>query len=65
MEILDKVLKPEQKAAGISLEEDDHGVYLMHEGKVKVRFGYMATVESVWHEADQIVAWQRSGIEVC
>lgn len=65
MNYLDNILTPEQKAAHLSLEEDDHNVFLLEKGQISplAVFNSCTTIEIIRHEADQHLNWKRSGIE--
>jgi hypothetical protein len=56
------ILSKKHIEAGISLEEDDHTIMLKQRGEIKAVFSIHATLESIIHEADQMVEWSKSGI---
>lgn len=53
--LLKQILKPEHRAAGMELsEEDDHCVHLFQHGKRIATFSATsATIEKIWEEADK------------
>mgnify|MGYP001245844741 CR=1 FL=1 len=53
MDILGNLLKHEHRAAGLSLEEDEDTVSLMHKGQVVVRFGIQVKPETILFEVDR------------
>lgn len=54
MELLTVLLKPDQRRAGLYLEEDEHFLYLKRGDKVLAVFSAVgATVINVWREADK------------
>jgi hypothetical protein len=64
MNILPSILKPEHKAVGLYLEEDDHLVYLKDkDGKVLAYWSASGvTIAEIQHEADQQLEWSKAGI---
>ena len=61
--LLDRVLRQEHKDAGLYLIETEDFLFLKKKGKVLATFSAVgATIESIQHEADQILNWDRSGI---
>lgn len=55
-EILQGALTLEQRANGLSLEEDDHCLYLLYKGKqVAVFSATGATVQSIRQEAEKVL----------
>jgi hypothetical protein len=57
------ILLQQHRDAGMTLEEDDHIVYLKLKDAVLARFSIHASIEEIRHEADQQLEWLRSGIE--
>ena len=53
--IINGILTAEQKRRGFSLKEDDHCLYLFHNGKrVAIFSGMSTTADEVREEADRI-----------
>lgn len=63
-EILSQVLTKDHRDAGLSIDEDDHLLYLRDKtGKIlRVFWAASATPTAVLHEANQALEWQRSGV---
>jgi hypothetical protein len=64
MTILTEVLRKEHIAAGLMLEESEDELQLKQGEKVLASWSsHGATIESVLHEADQVVEAKKSGVE--
>ena len=61
---LNKYLSKEHLAAGITLTDDEHFVYLRQNGSFKTTWSALADIPIavVIHEADQILNWSMSGV---
>ena len=67
MLILSGILTREQQDHGLTLEEDDHNLFLMHRGEVAplaVWTARMATITDIVNEAYQHLQWHRSGVSI-
>lgn len=53
-EVLNGTLKPIHREKGLSLQEDDHNIYLMFDFKPVAVFGYKVPVATILLEADKI-----------
>ena len=52
MEILTKALRKDHQRFGLTLDEDDHFVYLRHNGKFVACFHYTVTMPVLWQACD-------------
>ena len=61
---LNRYLRTEHLAIGLTLTDDEHFVYLKQNGYFKAIWGSFAPtlIAEVIHEADQILEWKTSGI---
>ena len=63
---LNKYLSKEHLAAGITLTDGEHLVYLKQNGAIKAAWSGSADIliADVIHEADQILNWNVSGVSL-
>lgn len=60
--LMDNVLLPEHRAAGLSLNEDDHSISLVFDGKAISFFKKHVPITEIWNAAYQFVEETKSGI---
>ncbi len=63
--LLERILTPEHKAAGLSLRYEGLGVLMLKDGaQVKTYAGPDQLIVTIRHDADQIIEQAKSGVEV-
>lgn len=62
---VNRILLPDHRAAGLTLNEDDHNLYLEFEGKPVAVFTIHATITKIWEAANQFCQEQKSGVTFC
>ena len=63
MNYLIAILTKEQQAAGIELEASGSHTVRLSLGDASTELSADCSIESLWHEADQLLEGSRSGIE--